>query len=379
VLGLEDRAAHADHCDSETVTVQQGVGLAACWLCESSPVRAIVLGVSGVTGPAIALALAGAGWEVTGTGRDPSRFPASLRAAGVGFERSDRAVPAELAATLAAGADVVVDCVCYTAEHARRLVEQRGTFGSAVVLSSKAVYVDSRGRHSNSDDPPEFDGPVGERQPVLPPDFSGDFESAEGYGPNKVAAEQVLLESGLPVSVLRPSRIHGPGADPPREWFVVRRLLDGRRRIPLARGGRTGNHPTAAANLARLVLTCAEHPGQRVLNAADPGAPTARDVVVAVARACGLEVEPVGLPDDAAPRHGWTPWSTWPPYFLDTSAALGLGYRPAGTYAETVRDTVDALLALSPEVRDRLDRDEYFRGRFDYRRDDAALAVADAG
>jgi nucleoside-diphosphate-sugar epimerase len=292
------------------------------------------------------------------------------------FVRSDRTDPTELAACLDDGADLVVDCVCYTAAQARQLLDHREAFGSAVVLSSKAVYVDARGRHSNSDESPHFPEPVREEQILLTPDFSGDYESREGYGANKVAAELTLLDSGVPVSVLRPSLIHGPGGSRPREWFVVRRLLDGRRRLPLAHHGKTGNHPTAAANLARLVLTCAEHPGQRVLNAADPATPTASEVVQAIASACGLPVETVGLPDDAPPSHGWSPWATWPPFFLDTTAAEALGYRPRGTYGDTVEAAVQELLSLDPRARDRLDRDPSFADLFDYDLDDAALAAA---
>jgi nucleoside-diphosphate-sugar epimerase len=216
-----------------------------------------------------------------------------------------------------------------------------------VVLSSKAVYIDNDGRHSNSDEPPVFDGPVSEQQPVLEPDYSGEYQSREGYGANKVAAERTLLSSDARMSILRPSRIHGAGAARPREWFVVKRLLDGRRSIPLAHGGRTGNHPTAAVNLARLVSTCAENPGQRVLNAADPGAPTAADIVEAIASACELPVELVCLDDAAPASYGWSPWNNWPPFFLDTSAATALGYEAVGTFAEVVSATVQELRSSS--------------------------------
>lgn len=335
-------------------------------------VRAVVLGVNGVTGRAIAADFADAGWEVIGTGRRPSRHP-QLLARGVEFIRSDRHDPDELSKVLRRGTDVVIDCLCYTAEHARHLLRYRGRFGSAIVLSSKAVYRDEHGRHSNSDDPPQFDGPVGEHQSVLEPDYSGAFDSREGYGANKVAAERTLLDADEPISVLRPSRIHGPGSARPREWFVVKRLLDGRTSVPLAHDGRTGNHPTAAVNLARLARTCAEQPGRRVLNAADPDNPTARDIVEAIATACGRSVDIIGLNELAPPGSGWTPWSTWPPFFLDGSAATALGYTPIGTYAETVTAEVEELCSLLPARQAQLARDPYFHDRFDYDIDDAAL------
>jgi nucleoside-diphosphate-sugar epimerase len=340
-------------------------------------VRVLVLGVSGLTGRAIASELSGAGWEVVGTGRDEGHFPASLRTRGIRFVHSDRHDPAQLRRVLAPGADVVVDCLCYTAQHARQLLEHRGSFGSAVVLSSKAVYVDDHGRHSNSARPPRFAGPVSEQQQVLEPDFSGAFQSREGYGANKVAAELTLRESEAAVSILRPSRIHGPRSTPPREWFVVKRLLDGRDRIPVAHAGLTGNHPTAAANLARLVATCAQRPGPRVLNATDPGAPTAAEIVHAIAVAGERTVEVVGLDHQAPPEFGWTPWANWPPFFLDGTAAARLGYEPLGTYADTVAAAVRELLALGPEHQALLQRDDYFARRFEYALDEEALRYHD--
>lgn len=340
--------------------------------------RAVILGVNGLTGRAMAEAFTAAGWSVTGTGRGHSRLPAGL-AERVAYRTSDRTDAGSLASLLdGEQPDVVVDCVCYTAEHARALVAAHGSFGSAVVLSSKAVYVDDAGRHSNSDEPPRFERPVSERDAVLEPDWSGAYASRAGYGANKVAAEMVLQEAGLPASILRPSRIHGAGASPSREWFVVRRLLDGRSAIPLAHGGETGNHPTAASTLADLALVCAGAPGERVLNVADAGTPTAAEVVRGIGEAMGAEATVVGLADDAPQELGASPWSTWPPFFLDTSAAAELGWH-APTYATAVRAAVDDLLSRAAAARSALDSDPYFEGSFDYALDDAALESARTG
>jgi nucleoside-diphosphate-sugar epimerase len=337
--------------------------------------KATILGVNGLTGRAMAEAFTAAGWTVTGTGRGPSRLPTGLSER-VEFRTSDRTDPVALASLLdKEQPDVVVDCVCYTAEHARALVAARGSVGSAVVLSSKAVYVDEAGRHSNSDEPPRFGRPVSERDAVLQPDWSGEYASRAGYGSNKVAAEIVLQEAALPVSILRPSRIHGAGASPSREWFVVRRLLDGRSTVPLAHGGATGNHPTAASTLADLALVCAMAPGARLLNVADAGMPTAFEVVRGIAEAMGVAATVVGMADDAPQELGASPWRTWPPFFLDTSSAAGLGWH-APTYATAVRAAVDDLLSRSAAERSQLDRDPYFEGAFDYALDDAALQYA---
>jgi nucleoside-diphosphate-sugar epimerase len=231
-----------------------------------------VLGGNGQVGAATALRLAADGWEVTSSGRTATRFPQELRETGVRFVRSDRYAAGDLRQLLHPGADAVIDCVGYTAAHARMLLPFRQGIGSLVFISSKAVYVDGHGRHANSDEPPEFAGPVTEEQPTMAPSDI-DYNSREGYGANKVAAENVLLDSGMAVSVLRPSRVHGVGGNRPPEWVFVKRMLDGRRHLLLAQGGRGANHPTAAVNLAALVAFCAARPAARILNSADPDAP----------------------------------------------------------------------------------------------------------
>ncbi len=333
-------------------------------------------------GSAAALWLARAGWDVISSGRDPDRFPSELQEAGVRFCRSDRCVSDDLNLLLRDGADVVVDCVAYTAAHVRMLLRFRNHIGSVVFISSKAVYVDDRGNHSNSVEPPAFAGPVAEDQPTVKPS-DVDFNSREGYGSNKVAAEQVLLDSGMVVSVLRPSRIHGVRAIRPREWVFVKRVLDDRRLVLLARGGRGTNHPTAAANLAALVGFCASRPETRILNSADPDAPDG----LAIARSIAAHLE-----------HGWTeilldtaahedlgdhPWNTLPGFVLDTSASTRLGFVPVGGYAETVREEVDWLVAAvrggDPQgIVPRAD-DPYFRRFFDYSREDEWIAGGHSG
>jgi nucleoside-diphosphate-sugar epimerase len=328
-------------------------------------------------GAAAALKLAAEGWQVTSSGRAAARFPSELQDAGVRFTRSDRYAAADLRQLLHQGADAVIDCVGYTAEHARMLLLFRQGIGSLVFISSKAVYVDSHGRHTNSDEAPEFTGPVTEEQPTMAPSDI-DYNSREGYGANKVAAENVLLDSGMLVSVLRPSRIHGTGAKRPREWAFVKRVLDGRRHLLLARSGRGANHPTAAVNLAALAAFCAARPAARILNSADPDAPDGLAISRIIAAHLGHEWAEVPL-DEATPGDlGDHPWNTLPPFVLDTSAAERLGYVPAGSYADTVTAEVDWLVqaARSGDPAGVLPApdDPYFRPFFGYAREDTWLS-----
>lgn len=229
-------------------------------------------------GRAVARRLLTAGWQVDLTGRNPDRLPADVAAAGGRFVPADRDDPAQLTAALGAGAELLVDCICFTADDAARLLPLARDTGSTVMLSSKAVYVDGAGNHANSETPPCFDGPIDESQPTVAPG-NGDHTTREGYGQNKIAAEHVLLDSGHPVTVLRPSKVHGAGAARPREWVFVKRVLDRRPAVFLAHRGAGVDHTTAAVNVAALVEVVAAAPGRRILNKRRPRrAERARDL-----------------------------------------------------------------------------------------------------
>ncbi|HEY1621988.1 MAG TPA: NAD-dependent epimerase/dehydratase family protein [Streptosporangiaceae bacterium] len=314
--------------------------------------RALILGGTGLIGAATVRRLLAAGWRVDAAGRDPARMSAGLVAGGARFIAADRADPAQLHAALGGGADLLVDCVCYTAADARTLLPLAADCASTVMLSAKAVYVDAKGRHVNSLEPPRFEGPVPETQPTMAPGDM-DYQTREGYGANKVAAERVLLDSGLPVTVIRPSKVHGPGSPRPREWVFAKRALDRRPVVFLAGRGAGVDHNTAAANIAALVETVAAQPGTRVLNCADPDARSAQEISRIVAAHLGHRFGEILLDDNdpaAVQGLGGHPWSARYPIVLDMTAALALGYVPAGDYRATVAAELDWLAAAHGPV-----------------------------
>lgn len=340
--------------------------------------RALILGGTGAIGRATAHRLLGAGWQVTLTGRDPAHMPTVLTAAGARFAVAGHGDPGRLGAMLGDGADLLVDCACFTAADATELLPLARTADSTVLISSKAVYVDEAGHHSNSVVRPDFGGPVRETQPTMAPG-NGDYRTPEGYGANKIAAERVLLDSGLPVTVLRPSKIHGPGTRQPREWVFVKRVLDGRPVVFLAHRGAGVDHPAAAANIAALIEVAAANPGPRILNAADPDAPNGLQISRTIARHLGHGWDEVLLGDDAPAGLGRHPWDARPPIVLDMTAAAQLGYQPAGDYAATVAAAVDWLVAGAHGGPDAnlvpVPGDEYFARFLDYPAEDHYLAT----
>lgn len=353
--------------------------MGAAGVARGGSLRAVVLGGTGLIGRATAHRLLAAGWDVEVTGRRPDRMPADLAAAGVGFRRARRDDADEVGAAIGRGADLLVDCVCMTAAHAERLLPLLVDCGSTVMVSTKAVYVDNAGKHSNTPAQPRFDGPVRENQPTMAAASDGEFTSRYGYGANKVAAEQTLLGFDHPTTVLRPSKIHGIGARPPREWLFVKRVLDCRPAILLARGGRSVEHTTAAVNIAALIEVVATAPDRRVLNIADPDTPSVLEMSRSISSYLGHSWDEVLLGDAVDPALGRTPWDREHDIVLDVSAALALGYQPAGDYATTVRAMLDWLVELAIPEPDgaRLPEDwddDFFDGRFDYRSEDAYLA-----
>ncbi len=168
--------------------------------------RAFVLGAGGQVGRAAVRALER--WDVTAVTRKD-------------LDREDERALRQAAA----GADVVVDVIPYTAEHAHQLLSL--DVGAVIAISSASVY-----------------GLSGE----LPVPIREDHPRPGGgaYADGKVAMEDVLLgQTRIAATVLRPCAIHGPGSRSPREWYFLKRVLDGRTRAPVGFGGRSRPHTTA--------------------------------------------------------------------------------------------------------------------------------------
>ena len=335
--------------------------------------RAVILGGTGVLGRAVAWRLIKSGWAVDVTGRDGRKMPRDLAEAGARFIPSERRDHAALAHVMGNGADLLVDAACFKEADSRLLIPHLTDVKSTVMLSSKAVYVDAAGNHVNSDVAPRFDAPITESHPTVNPG-GGEHDSREGYGANKVAAENALLDSGHPVTVIRASKVHGEGAGRPREWMFVKRALDRRPAVFLAHAGQGGDHTTAAVNTAALVECVSARPGVRILNSADPDAPNARQIAQTIARHLGHQWEEVLLDETAPAGLGGHPWDFRPPIVLSTQASLDQGYEPVGTYAGTIPHQIDWLLRMAASGADPAAHDPFFRNFLDYRLEDGLIS-----
>lgn len=295
------------------------------------PRTLVVIGGAGQIGRQVAKTFLEAGWRVTMVRRGAGEAlpPHPLLTTIVG----DRDDPATLDRAVGTGVDAVIDVVAVTREHARQLLAVQSRVGVFAVVSSAGVYCDDAGRTLGE---PGFSGlpvPVRETHPAVSP-------GTHGYAARKAAVEQTLLqEMTAPVTIVRPAAVYGPGSSLPREWWVLKRLLDGRKVIPLAFAGESRFHTSATANLAALLRAAVERPGTRILNAVDPSAPTAVEIGEAIAAAAGFAPRFLRLPGPPVDGVGASPWSLAHPFVLDMSAAGALGYQPATTYASFVRPT----------------------------------------
>lgn len=338
--------------------------------------HAWVLGATGQIGRAAVRSLVEDGWEVTaasrGGGGDGS-WDAGVRTVAL-----DRDEDGALAAALGDGCDVLVDMVAYGEQHARQLTALTGRIGSAVVVSSGAVYEDGSGRSFDTqgepDGAPRYPVPIPESQATVAP-------GGDTYMTRKIRLERDLLAAGdaLPVTLLRAGAVHGPHCRSPRELYFVKRALDGRTRRVLAYGGTSRFHPVHSANVAELIRLAALKPGSRVLNAADPQAPTVAEIGEAVDAVMGRSARTVLMPGAATPEGvGDTPWSIPHPVVYDMGAAeRELGYRAVTGYAESLPETVEW---IAGQLADRDWTDaypamlrSYGTGLFDYAAEDAWL------
>ncbi|WP_125610050.1 NAD-dependent epimerase/dehydratase family protein [Specibacter cremeus] len=305
--------------------------------------RAIILGGTGAIGGATASRLAAAGWTVDVVGRDPAAMPAELASINVRFHAVERSDTRGIQQLVGDGVDLLVDLLAYRGADVRELLPVMASAATAVLVSSRAVYVDSFGRHVNGGAPPRFDGAIKEDTPTLPPAGNDvDPFSREGYARSKVAAEQVALDSGLPVTIIRPSKVHGRWARNARTRSFVERMLRGERAIALADRGTSIDHLSAAVNTAALIETIAVQPAPRILNSADPDTPNAEQIV----RAIGTRLDWGGRLElldngDPHPERGQHPWRSAHPMVLDTTASELLGYVPVGSGLDLIMEEVD--------------------------------------
>ena len=298
--------------------------------------RALVIGGTGPTGIPIVEGLIARGLDVTilhrGT-HERAETPAAVT-----HLHHDPYDEASLAAGLG---DRTWDVVVATYGRLRRIAEMTaGRVGRFVSVGGVPAY---RGwMNPWLFDPAGLPVPVAEDAPTV----ADPEEDAKGY---RIArTEETVLDRHPGAAHFRYPYVYGPYQLVPREWLVVRRVLDGRRRLIVPDDGLTLHHHGYTLNLAHAVLLAVDHPAASgIFNAADEEVLSLRQVIEIIAAALDHPLELVSMPYELATPARPLLTQPLPTHrVLDLSRLrIELGYRdvtPARTaVAETARWLAD--------------------------------------
>jgi nucleoside-diphosphate-sugar epimerase len=178
--------------------------------------------------------------------------------------------------------------------------------------------------------------------------------------------------------VLRPPNMYGPRQIGPEDWAIVRRILDGRRRLIVPDGGLKIDARVHVRNFAAAVLCLVDSPegaAGRRFNVRDQTLYSMRQRVALIADTLGATIEQVPMPFEfAKPSHPCWRWSGVH-RAVDDSAIRALGHTDALTAAEGIQDAVRWLVDHRPAPDGEEERQ--LGDPFDYATEDRLLAAWD--
>lgn len=253
--------------------------------------RALVIGGTGPTGIHIVRGLVERGVDVTIMHRGLHERVETPDA--VLHVHADPYGDADLRVVLA---EHTYDVVVAMYGRLRRIAElTAGRTGQFVSVGGVPAY---RGwMHPWLHDPPGLPVPVAEDAAMV----TEPREDEKGY--RIVRTEQAVFDHHPSAVHFRYPYVYGPYQLAPREWLIVRRVLDGRARIIVADDGLTLLHHGFTENLAHALLLAIDNPAAaagNVFNVGDEEVLTIRQVVELVCAALGHTIEIVSMPYELA-------------------------------------------------------------------------------
>ncbi|MEO0590271.1 MAG: reductase [Pseudomonadota bacterium] len=302
--------------------------------------RSIAIIGAGQIGLEVALSAFAAGWRITICSRTRPAWS----------EFYDEWRPYTAPEDEPVQADFVVDTIAFDAADIERYDPK--AIERLIVISSASVYRDAQGRtldEATANGWPEFGGPIREDNPTVAP-------GPETYSTRKMRMERAAQDRfGERATLLRPCAIYGRHSRHPREWWFVKRLLDGRTRIPLTLGGRSRFQTTWAHTIGLAATQAFEQELGGVYNVADRDAPNVLEIGEAILEAMRdhpqckeARFEPI---EDAG-LIGRTPWSVGQPMVVSgaklESAVAERFDGMSELYARAVQPTVRWLCECNP-------------------------------
>lgn len=193
-----------------------------------------------------------------------------------------------------------------------------------------------------------------------------------------VKTEQAVFRHQPRATHFRYPYVYGPHQPSPREWLIVRRVLDRRRQIILPDGGLTLDAYGYAENLAHAILLAVDQPERscgEIFNVADSFALSLRDVVFHVARALDWTFEIIDMPASlAAPARPLLGRPTTTHRQFDTSKVRTmLGYQDRVAPVEALARTARWLAANPPPPVNNYSVEAVLQDPFDYAAEDELI------
>ena len=190
--------------------------------------------------------------------------------------------------------------------------------------------------------------------------------------------ERAVLEYHPTAAYFRYPYVYGPYQLVPREWSVMRRILDKRPYMIVADGGLTLFTHGYAANLAHAVLLAIDKPkasAGQLYNCGDETQLTIHQVIEVIAKAMNYELEVVSMPNDLArPARPYTMQETAHHRVVDlTKIKNQLGYTDLYPVEEAIQKTVEWYLENQPERGGEIEK--RLQDPFNYEAEDRLVAA----
>lgn len=252
---------------------------------------ALVIGGTGPSGPFVVKGLVDRGFETTilhSGNHEPPEIPPEVE-----HIHTDAYDPDKVRAALEGrNFDVCVATYGRLRRNAQILAGRVGQFISVGGFPGYQGYM-----NAPLFDPPGFPVPTREDGPRV------DDPVQDEKGFRIARTEDQLFEAQPRATHFRYPWVYGPRQPAPREWSIVRRVLDGRERIIVAEDGLSLSSFGYVENLAHAMMLAVDQPEKaagQVYNAADQQVLSIRQVIEVIARSMGHRFDIVSMPWEIA-------------------------------------------------------------------------------